>query len=415
MNQPQRRRLSSWKEIAAFVGRTESTVQRWERREGMPVHRHLHGSRSTVYAFTDEIDEWLAARNTEHPADTPGRPAESAENDQGVEVPAADRSPWISKGAIKFTAALLAVATLSAVWFRGGTEPEPAPPSPVPKRLTLLPGLERYPAMSPDGKRVAFAWRTPASDNFDIYVKSLEDENLLRISRHPANEVNPRWSPTGKAISYLREGAGDKQTLITYLLDANAERVDGELSTGPVNRALTFDYEPGATERFWLLHRTAATGPQGLERLHIGKEPREIMIRGRSGKYGFLTFAPSPGGRHVAVADAIGQYWQPTELLAGPKDGSAWRQLTHDFREIHGLAWAPDGRSIIFSSTRQGRPALFRIAADAPERERAAPIRLTNHFEEAVHPATAATSGGILRPAGSCSALTGPAHGRRGC
>jgi hypothetical protein len=36
-------RLDSWKEIAAYLNRDVTTVQRWEKREGMPVHRHLHG------------------------------------------------------------------------------------------------------------------------------------------------------------------------------------------------------------------------------------------------------------------------------------------------------------------------------------------------------------------------------------
>ena len=31
-------RLDSWKEIAAYLNRDVTTVQRWEKREGMPVH-----------------------------------------------------------------------------------------------------------------------------------------------------------------------------------------------------------------------------------------------------------------------------------------------------------------------------------------------------------------------------------------
>ncbi len=41
---PPEDRLDSWKEIAAYLGRDMTTVQRWEKREGMPVHRHLHDS-----------------------------------------------------------------------------------------------------------------------------------------------------------------------------------------------------------------------------------------------------------------------------------------------------------------------------------------------------------------------------------
>ncbi len=44
-------RLDSWKEIAAYLDRDVTTVQRWERREGMPVHRHLHDKRGSVYAL----------------------------------------------------------------------------------------------------------------------------------------------------------------------------------------------------------------------------------------------------------------------------------------------------------------------------------------------------------------------------
>src|SRR5919198_5368683 len=50
-------RLDSWKEIAAHLKRDESTVSRWEK-EGLPVHRHPHKRKATVYAYTSEIDAW---------------------------------------------------------------------------------------------------------------------------------------------------------------------------------------------------------------------------------------------------------------------------------------------------------------------------------------------------------------------
>ena len=51
-------RLDSWKEIAAYVNRGVRTVRRWEREEGMPVHRHVHNVLGTVYAYKSEIDNW---------------------------------------------------------------------------------------------------------------------------------------------------------------------------------------------------------------------------------------------------------------------------------------------------------------------------------------------------------------------
>lgn len=55
-------RLESWKEIAAYLKRGVRTVRRWEREEGLPVHRHLHRSRATIYAHAAEIDVWWTGR-----------------------------------------------------------------------------------------------------------------------------------------------------------------------------------------------------------------------------------------------------------------------------------------------------------------------------------------------------------------
>ena len=55
-------RLESWKEIASYLRRTVRTVQRWEREQGLPVHRLRHNKLPTVYAFAGEMDEWWEQR-----------------------------------------------------------------------------------------------------------------------------------------------------------------------------------------------------------------------------------------------------------------------------------------------------------------------------------------------------------------
>lgn len=57
-----RARLDSWKEIAAYLKRDMRTVQLWEKKEGLPVHRHTHTTRVSVYAYSDEIDAWRTQR-----------------------------------------------------------------------------------------------------------------------------------------------------------------------------------------------------------------------------------------------------------------------------------------------------------------------------------------------------------------
>ena len=58
----QRRRLESWKAIASYLGRDVTTVRRWERREGLPVHRLHHSKLGSAYAYTTELDAWRNER-----------------------------------------------------------------------------------------------------------------------------------------------------------------------------------------------------------------------------------------------------------------------------------------------------------------------------------------------------------------
>ena len=55
-------RLDSWKEIASYLRRDVRTVQRWEKRESLPVHRHQHDKLGSVYAFRAELAQWFQTR-----------------------------------------------------------------------------------------------------------------------------------------------------------------------------------------------------------------------------------------------------------------------------------------------------------------------------------------------------------------
>lgn len=65
--------LESWKAIASYLHRDVRTVQRWERKEGLPVRRHVHKKQATVYAYPEEIDHWRASRAEDDPVPAPSR------------------------------------------------------------------------------------------------------------------------------------------------------------------------------------------------------------------------------------------------------------------------------------------------------------------------------------------------------
>jgi Tol biopolymer transport system component len=70
-------RLDSWKEIAAYLGRGVRTVQRWEREEGLPVHRLLHDKRGSIYARKEELAVWWESRRLTLAAPVSDEPVEA--------------------------------------------------------------------------------------------------------------------------------------------------------------------------------------------------------------------------------------------------------------------------------------------------------------------------------------------------
>src|SRR5450755_2931373 len=99
-------RLDSWKKIAVYLKRDVSTLQRWERREGMPVHRHLHDKQGSVFAYRSELDTWSASRQMRLAAESavPQLPA-SADSSPSVDAATA------ASGASSDAAASANVAT----------------------------------------------------------------------------------------------------------------------------------------------------------------------------------------------------------------------------------------------------------------------------------------------------------------
>jgi TolB-like protein/Tfp pilus assembly protein PilF len=101
-------RLDSWKEIAAYLNRDVTTVQRWEKREGMPVHRHLHDKRGSVYAIPSELDAWLQSRRLvlEEDEEKAAEPPPIDEGSVKQELKPR-RSRWIVLGAVAAAVVLL--------------------------------------------------------------------------------------------------------------------------------------------------------------------------------------------------------------------------------------------------------------------------------------------------------------------
>jgi TolB-like protein/cytochrome c-type biogenesis protein CcmH/NrfG len=78
--------LDSWKQIAGYLGRSVRTVRRWEREEGLPVHRHVHRVLGSVYAFKSEIDAWQSQHRTQPAAARAGKTIHTDEELRSIAV-----------------------------------------------------------------------------------------------------------------------------------------------------------------------------------------------------------------------------------------------------------------------------------------------------------------------------------------
>ena len=122
------RRLNSWKEIAAFVGRDERTVKRWEGARGLKPVRRLPGAgRASVFAYAHEIEAWLSGRAF---AGSPHAPS-------AVDDPPAPQPPASGPGARRFAhgalvliAAVMVAGAIAFLVQLGHPLSAPAPPAP---------------------------------------------------------------------------------------------------------------------------------------------------------------------------------------------------------------------------------------------------------------------------------------------
>jgi len=170
-------RLDSWKEIAAFFGRDERTVRRWEKERGLPAHRVPGGARGSVFAYTNELADWLKGRREELDIEDPvSQEVADAQTDFARAVtiqplPVASQTP----------AQVLPVQILPTQIFPPQPVPHPAPDvrSWPPSRLAawivpllLAGGLVTYFSVGHSGPPYkALASRHPASaETQDLYL-----------------------------------------------------------------------------------------------------------------------------------------------------------------------------------------------------------------------------------------------------
>lgn len=203
---PSEKRLDSWKEIAAYLNRDVTTVQRWEKREGMPVHRHQHDRIGSVYAFRGELDAWAGSRNL----------PTAQENGKSVILPGAPAPPlpaelsnsrtrW--KPVVALALAGVALVIGAGLWLH---RTEYFWQNPIAnarfQTVTDFDALAQDAAVSRDGQFVAFL--SDHDGHMDVWVTQVGSGQLHNLTQGRAPElVNPSvrtlgFSPDGSLVAF---------------------------------------------------------------------------------------------------------------------------------------------------------------------------------------------------------------------
>ena len=279
-------------------------------------------------------------------------------------APLADPAPRrTSRTLLSGVAAALAVLAALAAALAGWFTPSSRPTWRVEDvhALTSDPGSEYRPHLSPDGSRVAFSVFDPESKFERLVVRSVEPSRTIRLtSTGTAIEGLPMWSPDGTRIAFERLGVGYCEMFVVPGLGGN-ERKIGPCQDYNFN---IFDWTPDGRSLIFAERPDPAQQALALSLWNLDSGEKQRLPYARAADDEDIDAHYSPDGRLIAFRRGLSPY---SDIWVMRADGSDVRRVTQVSASIRGHAWMSDNRSIVFSSTWSGSPAMYVVDVDTGE------------------------------------------------
>ncbi len=270
---------------------------------------------------------------------------------------------------------LLAALLLAAQTVTGQTPPAPAPAASAPDDATPL--WLRYPALSPDGKTIAFGYRG------HLFTVPSAGGPAVPLTLGPAHDFGPVWSPDSKTIAYASDAYGNFDVYVIAAAGGTPRRLTTfsghEIPTG---------FAPDGRSVLFTAHRqdarTNAQFPAGnlfpeLYRVSIepGHAPVQILTTPA------LAARYDRAGARIVYEDQKGyeNRWRKHEKSSVSHDiwlydikAGTHTQLTTYVGEDRNPVWAPDEKAVFYLSEQSGSSNVWKLYVDQPRE----PIQVTN-------------------------------------
>jgi Tol biopolymer transport system component/DNA-binding winged helix-turn-helix (wHTH) protein len=249
-------------------------------------------------------------------------------------------------------AAILTVLLVVRLWQRGTRSGEANRGATSVRTFPLMTFRGQFLgiALSPDASQIAFTWNSPEFRKWNIYVQRIGGGRPLQITHTQGGMIAwVDWSPDARLLVFGRCGEDNRGSL--YTIPALG---------GPEHWVADVACEWGATGAVWtpdgqsLLFSDACEegGSSGIVALTIATGKKRCLAAPHSNSDNFYLPMLSPDGKTVGFVKE--STIRVMDLFIVPFQGGTPRRLTSEGRLLGQFVWAPDGKSVIFTSDREG-------------------------------------------------------------